>query len=73
MTDSLLLSAQDFARALRVSVRTLYRLRSAGRLPRPLELGGSVRWRRDEVQAWLEAGAPRLEEWESRKRSDARA
>ena len=60
-TTPLLLSADRLADLLGVSVRTLWRLRSAGRLPRPVRLGASVRWRADEVTLWVAAGCPPLE------------
>jgi predicted DNA-binding transcriptional regulator AlpA len=51
-----LITAADFAGMLKVSVRTLWRLRSAGQIPEPLRLGGAVRWRLDEVKKWIDAG-----------------
>ena len=62
---SLLLTAERLARLLDVSKRTLWRLRSAGKLPRPVQLGGSLRWRADEVSAWVAAGCPDLRDWEA--------
>jgi prophage regulatory protein len=53
-----LLSAESVARMLQVSVRTLWRLRSSGKLPKPVKVGGSVRWRADDVHQWIEAGCP---------------
>ena len=64
---SLLLSAEQLARLLQVSKRTLWRLRSAGRLPEPLVLGCSVRWRAAEIESWVLAGCPTLSEWDSRR------
>jgi prophage regulatory protein len=55
---ALLVSAEKLAQLLDISIRTLWRLRAAGRLPAPVRLGGSVRWRVDEVQAWIERGCP---------------
>ncbi len=46
----LLITAVEFAGMLKVSVRTLWRLRSAGQVPAPVRLGGAVRWRLDEVR-----------------------
>ena len=40
------------------STRHLYRLVDAGKMPRPLKLGGLVRWRRAEVLDWIAAGCP---------------
>lgn len=54
----LLLSANQVAEMLNISIRTLWRLRAAGKLPAPVRLGGSVRWRIDAIQAWIEAGCP---------------
>ncbi len=49
-----LLTARDLAKALRISVRTLWRHRSAGRLPAPIRIGRAVRWDRRDIGDWLE-------------------
>ena len=51
-----LITAADFAAILKVSVRTLWRLRSGGQVPEPVRLGGAVRWRLDEVKNWIAGG-----------------
>ncbi len=56
--ETLLLSADQLARILDVSVRTIWRLRDTGRLPPPLRIGGGVRWRRADIQNWIEEGCP---------------
>lgn len=56
--STLLVSAEKLAQLLDISIRTLWRLRAAGKLPAPVRLGGSVRWRVDEVQAWIGLGCP---------------
>ena len=63
---ALLLTADDLARELRVSLRTLRTMDAGGRLPRPIRPGGgrSLRWRRSEIVEWIAAGAPRRDEWE---------
>ncbi|MBL9082139.1 MAG: helix-turn-helix domain-containing protein [Planctomycetales bacterium] len=53
-----LLTAKQVAAWLQISERSLWRMRSAGQLPAPLRLGGAVRWRREELAAWLAAGCP---------------
>ncbi|WP_145283231.1 helix-turn-helix transcriptional regulator [Pirellulimonas nuda] len=60
-----LLDADDFAIELRCSTREIRRMDQAGLVPRPLRLGSKVRWRRDEVENWLRAGAPARPEWET--------
>ena len=55
---SWLLTAKQLAALLQVSLRTLWRMRSAGQVPSPLRFGGTVRWRKDEVLQWIAAGCP---------------
>jgi predicted DNA-binding transcriptional regulator AlpA len=56
---SLLLTVEDVARLLKISIRSVWRLHSAGALPDPMpwELG-SVRWRRTDIETWVVAGRP---------------
>lgn len=61
----LCIDAAELARLLHVSVRQVYRLRDAGRLPAPLEFGGCVRWSLREIEAWIAAGAPNRRDWEA--------
>lgn len=61
----LLLDANEAARLLSISSRTLWKLASAGRVPEPVRLGRSVRWRPSELQAWVDAGCPPQELWHS--------
>ena len=56
-----LLDVEAVAALLTCSTRHVYRLSDAGRMPRPLKLGALVRWRRAEVEAWIEDGCPRCE------------
>ena len=56
----ILLSAQVLAKRLGISLRTLWRLRSGGRLPEAVRLGGTVRWRTSDIDAWVAAGCPRI-------------
>lgn len=60
----LLMSAEDVCEALNIGRSTLYRLKSTGRVPRPVKLGGSVRWRRKELEAWIAAGCPPQTRWD---------
>ena len=54
----LLVSASSLAEMLQISKRTLWRLLSAGQLPLPVRVGGSVRWRVHEVRKWIDSGCP---------------
>lgn len=51
-----LLTAKQLAKLLQLSTRSVWRLRSAARLPKPVENGGSVRWKGDEVRRWIAEG-----------------
>ena len=62
LSPALLVGAEKLAEMLDISVRTLWRLRSAGKLPPALKVGGCVRWRLAEVQAWIAAGCPHVEQ-----------
>jgi len=63
MSDGkLLLDAKDVARLLSVSVRTVWTLRDMGRLPAPVRIGRCVRWRRQDIEKWVERGCPDLAE-----------
>jgi len=55
---AMLLDVQSVASLLGVSGRHVYRLADAGKMPRPLKLGGAVRWDRDVVRRWIESGCP---------------
>jgi len=61
------ISAKRLAKMLDVSLRQIWRLKSAGKLPKPLRIGGSVRWNRQEIVNWFEAGCPDCRTWEARK------
>jgi predicted DNA-binding transcriptional regulator AlpA len=61
---ALLLTAAELADELRVSRSGLYRALAAGRLPVPIRpTAGAPRWRRDEITAWIAAGAPPRSRW----------
>jgi predicted DNA-binding transcriptional regulator AlpA len=51
-----LLKHADCTRMLNLSRRTWYTI--APRVPGRVRIGGCVRYRRGEVQKWLEAGCP---------------
>jgi len=62
-----LLTSDELAELLNVSLRTLHRLKSMGKLPVPVRIGSRrarPRWRRDEIECWIEAGCPDRSAWE---------
>jgi predicted DNA-binding transcriptional regulator AlpA len=59
--DPPLLAVEDVGRLLSVSTRTVWRLRSEGKLPKPVKLRGTVRWNAAEIRRWIDAGCPAQE------------
>ena len=53
-----LLSVESVASMLDVSKRHIYRLSDAGKMPRPIKLGGAVRWDGTAISDWIAAGCP---------------
>lgn len=62
----LLVDIKAVAVMLGRSVASIQRDDKAGRIPGPLTLGGSKRWRAGELRAWVRAGCPCREEWGSK-------
>lgn len=61
---ALTLDAAGAAELLGVSRSTFWKLYSEGRTPEPLRLSGRVvRWRREELGAWVRAGCPPRDKW----------
>jgi predicted DNA-binding transcriptional regulator AlpA len=57
--EPLLISARDVARLLNMSVRTLWRNRSAGNIPQPVRIGATIRWSVVELEKWIADGCPK--------------
>ncbi len=53
-----LLTIQQVAKRLNVSIRTVQRLRRKEALPQPMQLGGSVRWNPETIETWIKLGCP---------------
>ena len=51
--NSLLLSVAEMCALLSISRATLIRMDNAGKIPGKIKLGGSVRFHRETVEAWL--------------------
>jgi excisionase family DNA binding protein len=49
-----LLSAREVASVLGISERQVWRMVSAGELPAPKNVGTLTKWRRSEIEAWVE-------------------
>ena len=62
--ESLMIGVKELAAMIQRSTRSIWRDTSSGKLPKPVRLGGSARWRRKEIIAWIDAGCPSREKWE---------
>jgi excisionase family DNA binding protein len=65
--ESILIDAKEAAALCGVSVSTWYNLLASGKVPKPVRLGRSVKWRREELLAWVAAGCPARSAWEAMK------
>lgn len=63
--SSLLLTAEELAAELRLSERTVRRLDAAAKLPAPVSIGATVRWKRSDIDAWVLTGCPNREKFEA--------
>ena len=66
----LTISAKVLAQLLGVSLRQVWRLNATAKLPKPIRLGGSVRWLKREIEEFVEAGCPDRQSWEAMKGGD---
>ena len=55
--ESVLLTVKDVVKFAQVGRSFVYQEVAAGRFPKPVKLGRSVRWLKSEVQAWVEGKA----------------
>jgi len=60
-----LLTVRDVARLLNCSPRSVYRLTDSGGMPRPVKLGGLIRWPRQVIETWIAMGCPKAEPTEA--------
>ncbi|MDR1534326.1 MAG: helix-turn-helix domain-containing protein [Planctomycetota bacterium] len=62
MSEQVLLDAEELAGMLKIEKSFLYTLKSAGRLPPSIRLSRrAVRWRKDQILAWIAADCPAWE------------
>jgi predicted DNA-binding transcriptional regulator AlpA len=69
---ALLIPDTEAAALAGVCRATWHRLRAANKVPPAVRLGRAVRWRREEVIAWIEAGCPDGPTWAAMQTSGRR-
>lgn len=66
-----LVSVNGVARLLDVSPRTVWRMLSAGEIAEPVRLRGATRWRREDIERWIAARCPTVNNDERYRRANA--
>ncbi len=66
-----LLTVREVSAALKVSQRQVWKLLSNGRLPAPLRLNRSCRWRAADIARFIELGCPSREAFEAAQRGES--
>jgi len=56
--ENTLMTVRDVANALKVSARQVWKLCSSGRLPAPIRLARTVRWRANDIAEFIRLGCP---------------
>ena len=64
--ETMLFDANGAARVCAMSRTAWYKRMACGQVPRPVRIGGLVRWRRRELEDWIAAGCPPRSVWENR-------
>lgn len=69
LREAVAISAKELAAMLSLSTRTVWRLLSAGKLPKPLSIGGSKRFLMSDINLFLESGCD-IAVYKARKNGD---
>jgi predicted DNA-binding transcriptional regulator AlpA len=59
--EPFLLKLDQVSRLVAISTRQIQRLMCLGQFPEEVRIGGSVRWRRCDIQQWVADGCPKLD------------
>jgi excisionase family DNA binding protein len=55
-----LMTIAEVAELLRVSQRTVDRMRQEGTIIQPIKVGRQLRWRKSEILQWIDDGCPKV-------------
>jgi prophage regulatory protein len=62
---NLLLDTKQVPKLLNIGERTLWRYWNSVRVPKPIRIGGTLRWNAEKPRRWVETGCPTDEKWVS--------
>ena len=65
--EATLVNANELAKKLSISVRHLWRMKAAGKLPKAVNVGGCVRWVWADIELFLSLGCPAQKQFEALK------
>jgi len=65
-----LLTAKEAAQLCRLSKRSWFRLHACRKVPASILIGGSLRWRKEFVERWIEMSCPDRREFEARMKAE---
>ena len=65
--------AKTFGQRLSLSKRQIFRLNSFGKIPAPVKIGGSIRWKISDVELWLKWDCPDRKTFEAMKQAGERS
>ncbi len=51
--ENALLNVKEVAGMLNIGVSTIWRHVNNGQMPKPIKIGGSVRWRQTDIDQWI--------------------
>ena len=61
--EPLTIRGKELSKLLNISLITLRRMDSAGKVPAPIRLNGCLVWNYQEVKDWVSAGCPIRAKW----------
>lgn len=64
-TDVVLIDANEAARMCSMHRASWYKSIAGGKAPAGIRIGNMVRWRRHEIEAWIDAGCPSRAKWDA--------
>ena len=67
-----LMTVKDVATKLQLSPRSIWRMADGGMLPAPVRLMRSIRWRRSEIDLWIDLGCPARRKFEALKAEESK-
>lgn len=65
VVEPVLVDADAAAAMCSMHRATWYKKTASGQTPKPVRIGGVVRWRKAEIEEWIAAGCPARAKWDA--------